>query len=87
MLRMFAKIVRTGIVTEPAPDVADIDTLGIEVRRGIDRRSPQQSAEQGGRAADQVDVEQIMREIRARISQQHGIELSTQQIQDLALGP
>ena len=38
MLRMFAKIVRTGIVTEPAPDVADIDTLGIEVRRGIDRR-------------------------------------------------
>ena len=38
MLRTFAKIVRTGIVTEPAPDVADIDTLGIEVRRGIDRR-------------------------------------------------
>jgi Ni,Fe-hydrogenase III small subunit len=38
MLRMFAKIVRTGIVTEPAPDIADIDTLGIEVKRGIDRR-------------------------------------------------
>jgi Ni,Fe-hydrogenase III small subunit len=35
---MFAKIVRTGIVTEPAPDIADIDTLGIEVKRGIDRR-------------------------------------------------
>jgi Ni,Fe-hydrogenase III small subunit len=35
---MFAKIVRTGIVTEPAPDVADIEALGIEVKRGIDRR-------------------------------------------------
>jgi Ni,Fe-hydrogenase III small subunit len=38
MLRMFAKIVRTGIVTEPAPDIVDLDTLGIEVKRGIDRR-------------------------------------------------
>jgi Ni,Fe-hydrogenase III small subunit len=38
MLRMFAKIVRTGIVTEPAPDIADVGTLGIEVKRGIDRR-------------------------------------------------
>jgi Ni,Fe-hydrogenase III small subunit len=35
---MFAKIVRTGIVTEPAPDIVDLDTLGIEVKRGIDRR-------------------------------------------------
>jgi Ni,Fe-hydrogenase III small subunit len=38
MLRMFAKIVRTGIVTEPAPGFADIDALGIEIKRGIDRR-------------------------------------------------
>ena len=54
-------------------------------RRSNDRRSPQQSAEQGGRpSGDQVDVEQIMREIRNRISQRHGIDLSTQQIQDLA---
>jgi hypothetical protein len=54
-------------------------------RRGNDRRSPQQTAEQGGRpSGDQIDVEQIMREIRNRISQRHGIELSTQQIQDLA---
>src|SRR5687768_13650583 len=53
-------------------------------RRGSDRRTPQ-SAEQVGRpSGDQVDVEQIMREIRNRISQRHGIELSTQQIQDLA---
>jgi hypothetical protein len=35
-------------------------------------------------SGEQVDVEQIMRDIRARISQRHGIELSTQQIQDLA---
>ena len=52
-------------------------------RRGPDRRAQQPPAEQqAGR--DQVDVEQIMREIRARISQQHGIELSNQQIQELA---
>jgi Ni,Fe-hydrogenase III small subunit len=38
MLRMFAKIVRTGIVTEAPPDTADIDKLGIEVKRGIDSR-------------------------------------------------
>ena len=55
-------------------------------RRGPDRRSgdrraqPQQA--QGGR--DHVDVEQIMRDIRARIAQRQGVELSNQQIQDLA---
>jgi hypothetical protein len=54
-------------------------------RRGSDRRALQQGSEQGARPpADHVDVEQIMREIRTRISQRHGIELSTQQIQDLA---
>jgi Ni,Fe-hydrogenase III small subunit len=35
---MFVKIARTGIVTEPAPDTSDINTLGVEVKRGIDRR-------------------------------------------------
>jgi hypothetical protein len=55
-------------------------------RRGNDRRPPSQSPEQGAREGnrDHVDVEQIMREIRSRISQRHGIELSTQQIQELA---
>ena len=58
-------------------------------RRGMDRRSndrrSQQAPEQGSRpSGDQADVDQIMREIRARISQRHGIELSPQQIQDLA---
>jgi len=56
-------------------------------RRGNERRgpSPAQSPEQGGREhRDHVDVEQIMREIRSRISQRHGIELTTQQIQELA---
>ena len=58
-------------------------------RRGTDRRGterrPQQAPEQSARpAGDQTDVEQIMREIRSRISQRHGLELSPQQIQDLA---
>jgi hypothetical protein len=53
-------------------------------RRGNERRS-QQAPEQSARpAGDQTDVEQIMREIRSRISQRHGVELSPQQIQDLA---
>jgi hypothetical protein len=52
-------------------------------RRGSDRRTTQ-SAEPAARSADQVDVEQIMRDIRSRIAQRHGIELSTQQIQELA---
>src|SRR5688572_5178448 len=52
-------------------------------RRGTDRRAlPAQ--DQSPRSGDQVDVEQIMRDIRARIAQRHGIELSTQQIQELA---
>ncbi|MCC7412400.1 MAG: NADH-quinone oxidoreductase subunit NuoB [Gammaproteobacteria bacterium] len=40
MLRMFARIIRTGIVTEPAPAPGDagLEPLGIEVRRAIDRR-------------------------------------------------
>ena len=52
-------------------------------RRGSDRRTTQ-SQEPAARSADQVDVEQIMRDIRSRIAQRHGIELSTQQIQELA---
>ena len=52
-------------------------------RRGFERRPPQpQAQEHTGR--DHVDVEQIMRDIRARIAQRPGIELSTPQIQDLA---
>jgi hypothetical protein len=58
-------------------------------RRGPDRRGPErrtQPAQEQGRApgGDQVDVEQIMRDIRARIAQRHGIELTSQQIQELA---
>ena len=52
-------------------------------RRDLDRRtSPPQAQERPGR--DQVDVEQIMRDIRGRIAQRQGIDLSNQQIQDLA---
>ena len=54
-------------------------------RRGTERRTPQQAAEQGTRpSGDQVDVDQIMREIRSRVSQRHGIDLTPQQIQELA---
>ena len=51
-------------------------------RRGTERRTPQHAAESAPR--DNVDVEQIMRDIRARIASRHGIELSTGQIQELA---
>jgi hypothetical protein len=62
-------------------------------RRGHDRRGerrPSQTPQgqpSGGPDApqpDQVDVDQIVRDIKARISQRHGIDLSAQQIQELA---
>jgi hypothetical protein len=57
-------------------------------RRGPDRRGPDrragQAPDQPARSGDQVDVEQIMRDIRARIAQRQGVELSTQQVQELA---
>jgi hypothetical protein len=59
-------------------------------RRGPDRRGPERRQgpppDQGNRPerTDRLDVEQIMREIRTRISQRSGIELSNQQIQELA---
>ena len=51
-------------------------------RRGGERRTPPSAPETTGR--DHVDVEQIMRDIRARIALRHGIELSNQQVQELA---
>ena len=57
-------------------------------RRGPDRggadRRPQQTQAQEKPGRDQVDVEQIMRDIRGRIRQRQGIDLSDRQIQDLA---
>lgn len=63
-------------------------------RRGSDRRPNErrgpgstQSSEQAQAPRENrehVDVEQIMRDIRSRISQRHGVELTTQQIQELA---
>ena len=58
-------------------------------RRGGERRNPSQQqsqrqpSDQGSRG-DQVDVEQIMREIRSNIAQRHGVELTDQQVQELA---
>jgi hypothetical protein len=59
-------------------------------RRGPDRRGPERR--QGpppdqaarGERTDRVDVEQIMRDIRARIAQRSGVDLTNQQIQELA---
>ena len=56
-------------------------------RRGGDRRpqqQPQQTDNSSNRDRDQLDVEQIMREIRSRISEKHGIDLTAQLIQELA---
>lgn len=58
-------------------------------RRGSERRGS--SERRGGPAPaeqttnrDHVDVDQIMRDIRARISTRHGIDFTPQQIQELA---
>ena len=64
-------------------------------RRGPDRRGPerrdrpapdaQQNQQNRPERNDRgVDVEQIMRDIRSRIAQRSGVELSNQQIQELA---
>jgi hypothetical protein len=53
-------------------------------RRGNERRTQQAPEPTSRSSGDQTDVEQIMREIRSRISQRHGVDLSPQQIQDLA---
>jgi hypothetical protein len=56
-------------------------------RRGGDRRAfPQQqpSAPEQAPRGDHVDVEQIMRDIRTKIAQRHGIDLTDQQVQELA---
>lgn len=51
-------------------------------RSGLDRRSQPPPQERPGR--DEVNVEQIMREIRARVAQRQGVDLTGEQIQDLA---
>src|SRR5678815_2684791 len=59
-------------------------------RRGPDRRGPERRQgpppDQANRPerTDRVDVEQIMRDIRTRIAQRSGVELSNQKIQELA---
>ena len=55
-------------------------------RRGGNERRPSPQPQGGGTESqpEQVDVDQIIRDIKARISQRHGIDLSSQQIQELA---
>lgn len=56
---------------------------GNERRRDDRRPQPPQNQERPGRS-NATDVEQIMRDLRARIAQRHGIDLSQQQLQELA---
>jgi hypothetical protein len=55
-------------------------------RRGQDLRGNRrpQAPQQEQPRRDQVDIDHLMREIRSRVSAQHGFELSNQQIQELA---
>jgi len=57
-------------------------------RRGPDRQGGEQRSQQPPAQAkpgrDAVNVEQIMCDIRSRIAQRQGVDLSTQEIQDLA---
>jgi|SRR5688572_24714932 len=56
-------------------------------RRGNDRRGdrrPQAAPVADPARTDGIDVDQIVREIKARIAQRHGIDLSPGQIQELA---
>ncbi len=56
-------------------------------RRGPDRgedQRPQRPRAQAKPGHDAVDVEQIMQDIRSRIAQRQGVDLSAQEIQDLA---
>jgi hypothetical protein len=52
-------------------------------RRGDRRPSPAPQTQEQGQV-EQVDVDQIVKDIKARIAQRHGIDLSAQQIQELA---
>lgn len=50
MWRIFTKILKTGVVTEPPPLDAEVESLGIEIKRHIDRRF------RGSLAIRQVDA-------------------------------
>jgi hypothetical protein len=52
-------------------------------RRGDRRPAPAQQSQEPAQP-EQADVDQIVKNIKARISQRHGIDLSSQQIQELA---
>ena len=50
MLRILDKVLRTGVVTERAPQDSELEVLGLEVKRHIDRRF------RGSLAIRQVDA-------------------------------
>ena len=59
-------------------------THGYRGRRNSDRRGGRSSSSNTTARRKKIDVEQIMRDIRSRVSQQHGIDLNEQQVKDLA---
>jgi Ni,Fe-hydrogenase III small subunit len=50
MLRILAKILRTGVITEPPPPAADLEELGAQLKRQVDARL------RGSLAIRQVDA-------------------------------
>jgi Ni,Fe-hydrogenase III small subunit len=50
MWRIFTKTLKTGVVTEPPPRDAEVESLGIEIKRHVDRRF------RGSLAIRQVDA-------------------------------
>ena len=59
-------------------------THGYRGRRGSDRRGGRSSSGNTATHRKKIDIEQIMQDIRSRVSQQHGIDLNEQQVRELA---
>ena len=58
-------------------------THGYRGRRNPDKRGGRSSGNTATRRK-KIDIEQIMRDIQSRVSQQHGIDLNEQQVKELA---
>jgi len=58
-------------------------THGYRGRRSPDKRGGRSSGNTATRRK-KIDIEQIMRDIRSHVSQQHGIDLNEQQVKELA---
>tara|TARA_B100001146_G_scaffold216861_1_gene220801 strand:- start:457 stop:1536 length:1080 start_codon:yes stop_codon:yes gene_type:complete len=59
-------------------------THGYRGRRSPDKRGGRSSGNTAAARRKKIDIEQIMQDIRSRVSQQHGIDLNEQQVKELA---